>query len=424
MSLKKQLERYKKHLKQSDQLEKEKEPRTATTDSQLEKSMKEAAKNLKASILTYEEEAIMVKEEAFPLNESYGLYPLEAINEAVGLWQQTFTQHPLSATGLAPTDLLFFDTETTGLASGAGHMIFLLGCGWVKDNDFIVKQYFLPGPGHETAFYYHFLTDVTDLTNLVTFNGKSFDWPRVKTRVQFVRDRVPKLPAFGHYDLLHASRRLWKDEWENVRLQTIEEKVLGLQRDGDVPGHMAPFLYFEFLKAPKASLIEGIFRHNADDIKTLMALYSHLTFLIHGRGEKRTPKESYEIGRWFASLGMTREAIMTLSEFETTSLDKEYVKAYMLLAECYKKLGNIDHAVKYYQLLVDTLKIPNIDCCIELAKIFEHQKQDYEKALYYVFEAQNIIAKKTMIGKQKYEKLNEDVNHRMERLHQKQLRNK
>ncbi|MBM7680999.1 uncharacterized protein YprB with RNaseH-like and TPR domain [Pullulanibacillus pueri] len=421
MSLKKQLDRYKKHLKQPGHVEKETTPRVSLTDIQLEKSMKEAAGQLGASILTHEQEAILVKEQRVSLQEKYGRYPLADIHEAVAMWQNDLVEHPLSAAGRKASDLLFFDTETTGLQSGAGHMIFLLGCGWIQGEDFVVKQYFLPGPGHETAFYYHFLKDVTDLTNLVTFNGKSFDWPRVKTRVQFVRERVPMLPAFGHYDLLHASRRLWKEDWENVRLQTIEEKVLELGRAGDVPGHMAPFLYFQFLKSPKASLIEGIFKHNYDDIKTLLVLYIHLTHLLHGKNVQRTPKESYAIAHWFASLGMTREAIIVLRALTDTDTnhDKSRAGAYQLLGECYKKLGENDLALQYYHYVVGELDYPSVNSCIEIAKILEHQKQDYEQAMYYGEKALEILDKKKIINKGKYHKMRAEVLHRLARLQHK-----
>ncbi|GGE50811.1 hypothetical protein GCM10011391_31970 [Pullulanibacillus camelliae] len=416
MSLKKQLDRYKKHLKRSE--EPVKETRTQLTSLQLERSLQEAASHLGASILPYEQEAILVKEEQVPLTEQYGRYHLNEIHQAVALWQETLMDHPLSASKRQPGDLLFFDTETTGLSAGAGHMIFLLGCGWIKASSFHIKQYFLPGPGHETAFYYHFLQDVTDLTNLVTYNGKSFDWPRVKTRVQFVRERVPQLPAFGHYDLLHASRRFWRKEWENVRLQTIEEEVLDLKRLSDVPGHMAPFLYFEFLKSPKAALIEGIFRHNHDDIKTLLVLYIHLTYLLHGK-IKRSLRETYEVARWLMQMGMIKEAIVTLENVMATKAAIDMPEWYQLLAMGHKKAGRPDRAIAYYQQLIDGLKRPTLESCIELAKLFEHERQDYEQALHYCHQALAVLEKKMIINHEKYHKDIAGVHHRMDRLQQK-----
>ena len=47
---------------------------------------------------------------------------------------------------------------------------------------------------------------------MVTYNGKAFDWPQVKTRHTLIREHVPKLPPFGHFDLYHAARRMWKHQ--------------------------------------------------------------------------------------------------------------------------------------------------------------------------------------------------------------------
>ena len=69
--------------------------------------------------------------------------------------------------------LVFFDTETTGL-KGAGTLIFLLGFIEQKENMFILTQYLLPGPDHESAFLYASGLWKHNL-NLVTYNGKSFD---------------------------------------------------------------------------------------------------------------------------------------------------------------------------------------------------------------------------------------------------------
>ena len=87
--------------------------------------------------------------------------------------------------------------------------------------------------------YESFLKTV-DYTTLVTYNGRAFDWPQVKTRHTLVRDHVPKLPSFGHFDLLHASRRMWKNKLESVKLANVEENILGVVRENDIPGYLAP----------------------------------------------------------------------------------------------------------------------------------------------------------------------------------------
>jgi uncharacterized protein YprB with RNaseH-like and TPR domain len=408
MSLKKQLERYKRHLArpaENGTPPEQAEPIHPTPAvPHLTEAMQEAAERLEAEVRTFEGEAILVKEQTIPLDQYHGRRPLNDIFEAVAMWQHDPEPHPLSTRGLSAEDLLFFDTETTGLSSGAGHMIFLLGCGAIRGDRLQLTQYFLPGPGNETAFYYHFLTDVKALSNLVTYNGKAFDWPRVKTRVQFVRDAVPKLPAFGHFDLLHAARRLWKHRLESMRLSAVEETVLGFKRSGDIPGHMAPFLYFEFLKRPKASLIEGIFRHNADDIKTLVALYSHLSRLIHGNGVPLSGDEAFEIARWFAALRRYDRAIALLESLDPDEPGIGRAGVHGLLAECYKKSGATDKALETYLYMVEHGLARGVSDYVEIAKMFEHHYKAYESALSFTERALDRLERETALPPDKYEK--------------------
>ena len=396
MSLKKQLDRYKKHLNHSTQApveDIELAPKeTLPTEKEkngLDEKLQKAAKGLGASVKTFEGEVMLEKKTIYPLETEHGYYRFDEIHEAVALWQTELNNHPLSSNELEAKDLLFFDTETTGLGAGAGHMIFLLGTGKVIGSNFEITQYFLPGPGHETAFYYNFLTDCQDLSNLVTFNGKAFDWPRVKTRVQFVRDSVPRLPEFGHFDLLHASRRMWRPTLESVRLSTVEENILGVKRELDVPGHMAPFLYFQFLKSPKASLMDGVFEHNAEDIKSLVTLYIHLSKILHQTLHTSTYTEQYESCRWLSALGYSKEAIMWLEKMiEELVLDlKEQEKVYELLAYNYKKLNNYERSLHYFLKLIDDLAIESSNIAIEVAKIYEHHFPDLEQALFYTKKA-------------------------------------
>jgi uncharacterized protein YprB with RNaseH-like and TPR domain len=432
MSLKKQLARYKKHLNHSAQTtSKEGEAKSAEEEPAfkekdiLDQKLQEAAKGLGASIKTFDGEAMLEKKIVYPLQTEHGHYRFEEIHEAVALWQTDLKNHPLSSNRLQAKDLLFFDTETTGLGAGAGHMIFLLGTGKVINDQFEITQYFLPGPGHETAFYYNFLTDCQDLSNLVTFNGKAFDWPRVKTRVQFVRDSVPRLPEFGHFDLLHASRRMWKRTLESVRLSTVEENILGVKRELDVPGHMAPFLYFQFLKSPKASLMDGVFEHNAEDIKSLVTLYIHLSKILHQKLTPSTFIEQFESCRWFSYLGYIKEAIAWSEKLmEELTMDKEeQIKVYELLAYNYKKLNNYERSLYYFQQLIDHVGVQSSILAVEIAKIFEHHIPDLERAHFYAQKALDWLELETQaVLNAKKDALEEGLRHRLTRLQTKMVR--
>lgn len=431
MSLKKQLARYKKHLSHAkeaagrDAKDQEvlsvKEAPPQEEEGILTKSLQEAAKDLGANVRAFEDQAMLETKTIYPLSDQHGRYRLNEIHEAVGLWEDDFKQHPLSAQNLTAEDLLFFDTETTGLGSGTGHMIFLLGTGRVIGNAFHVTQYFLPGPGHETAFYYYFLSECKELTNLVTFNGKAFDWPRVKTRVQFVRDRVPKLPEFGHFDLLHASRRMWKASLESVRLSSIEEQILGMERSLDVPGHMAPFLYFQFLKDPKASLVKGVFDHNREDVLSLVTLYIHLSRLFHQKEDAMSVREQFECCRWLFSLGYVREAQVWLEKLAELGKGSQEEKAQILrlLGYAYKKCQMVTEANESFLKIIIKELSKDYSICVEIAKFYEHYEKDFDQALFFAQKALSFLENATGLKKQTIVAEEQAILHRIERLHSK-----
>jgi uncharacterized protein YprB with RNaseH-like and TPR domain len=192
-------------------------------------------------------------------------------------------------------DLLFFDLETTGLSGGAGTAAFLAAFGrFVKDpgragpQDYRlqVKQYLLLDYPGENDFLEAALAEFapspapsgcgrSPLT--VTYNGKSFDSQILKTRC-LMNGMTP--PVFYHADLLHPSRRLWKRVLPSCSQGTIETEALGLDRTGDIPGSMAPEIWFSYLRsggdpAAEAALL-GICDHNLRDILGLAVLFTAL----------------------------------------------------------------------------------------------------------------------------------------------------
>lgn len=404
MSLKKKLDRYRQHLKtnintsdsnnQMKSVESLNEVKSRY-DAHHQKLL-EVATKLGAKPAYFEEQMIFIKESNYALDHVHGHYRFSEIADVVLSWQKTSVSHPLSTKGLNPSDLLFFDTETTGLGSGTGHMIFLLGCARITDKQVQVKQYFLPGPGHEVALYHHFLKDVGDLKNLVTFNGKAFDWPRVKTRHTLIREALPKLPSFGHYDLLHASRRLWKHSLPTTSLNTIENDILGVPRNEDVPGSMAPFLYFQFQKQPHDALMEGIIKHNEEDILTLVTLYIHLSHLVLG-SMPTTEHEHYEVARWYFSIKEYDTAIRLFEDACKRSSDYA-IKSKKQLVYLYKKVKAYQKVITIIESLLLEDNVAEPDILIEAAKIYEHHLKDLEKALYYSAKAYDIYEQRKLRG--------------------------
>ena len=172
---------------------------------------------------------------------------------------------------VAPQDLVFFDLETTGLASSP---LFLIGAMYSESGRLIVRQYFARTYAEERAVITLFLQSVAGRKMLVSFNGKSFDLPYV--RVRSAATRVPFDLAPPHFDLLHVSRRIWKGRLPDCRLQTLERLICGRMRHGDIPGEQIPQAYHDYVRTGDARDMVECLKHNLLDLVTLADLMTRL----------------------------------------------------------------------------------------------------------------------------------------------------
>ncbi len=178
----------------------------------------------------------------------------------------------------ASEHLLYFDTETTGLAGGTGTRAFMIGAAdWFADG-LRLRQLTTTTMAAETDMLRQFAQWLGPQTVLVSYNGKSYDAPLLNTRYRLARLPSPLL-GLVHLDLLHPSRRRWKGRWENCRLGTIERQVLGIVRNDDLPGSEAPRAWLDYLRGGSARNLRRVAEHNAQDLRSLAALCLHLASL-------------------------------------------------------------------------------------------------------------------------------------------------
>ncbi|WP_404329074.1 ribonuclease H-like domain-containing protein [Mesobacillus maritimus] len=367
--------------------------------------------NVKPYIL--DNEYCLVREVKYPLSYKHGDYHFAQAIQAVRKWNEVNFKHPLSASGHAPGDLFFFDTETTGLGGGAGNTIFLLGYASIREDSVVLKQHILPQPGAEVALYQSFLEEI-DYTTLVTYNGKAFDWPQVKTRHTLVRNHVPKLPSFGHFDLYHAARRMWKHKIERMKLSVVEKEILGFEREDDIPGYLAPMIYFDFVERKHPEGLLGVMKHNELDILSLITLYTHLSFQLLGVDKKRSVRETFEVGRWYSYLGARQMAEENFAQIADGD-EMDAILAKHALAFEYKRNANYKDAVNLWE---ETAKYgkndTRIEAYIELAKYYEHKSKDFQNALTYCEEAVSLL--QVLENEKKLSRLQEDLQKRKMRL--------
>jgi len=293
-------------------------------------------------------------------------------------WAKTPQLEPLFS-----RDLIFLDTETTGLSGGTGTFIFLVGIGFQTDEGFQVKQFFLRNPAEETAFLSALDESVSGFQGLVTFNGKSFDIPILRTRYTLNGFSSP-FSGKNHIDLLPLARRLWKYRLSNRNLSVLETEILKMGRSNEeIPGWMVPEMYIDYCRNGDSRPLKGVFYHNAMDIISLAGLLIKISNLLDSE-KLEVLNEGVDImavGKLFESLGDDSEA----KTFFETALQKPMEVSHRMLAEksyallC-KRNGKWDLSIPIWKNLAAS---GDWDSCVELAKYYEHTLGDYSEARYY-----------------------------------------
>jgi uncharacterized protein len=208
--------------------------------------------------------------------------------------------------------LVCVDLETTGLATAAGTLAFLVGVGVWQDGRLRLHQLLLPDHSAEPAL----LTCLAELipTNawLVTYNGKCFDWPLLVARFRLHRRGPP--PHAGHLDLLPVARQLWKHRLGGARLGLVEREVCGVERGDDLPGHEIPERYFAYLRSRDAGLLRGVVEHNRQDIVSMARILTMLASdLARPEGWPAVdPGDLLGLARAYARRGRHQEALSVL----------------------------------------------------------------------------------------------------------------
>lgn len=283
-----------------------------------------------------------------------------------------------------PQNLVFYDTETTGLGTGAGTFPFLHAVGQFEDDEFVLYQYFLTDYGAEGRML-QVLRDQHLSANqlaVVSFNGKSFDWPLLKSRLVMHRERLVQEP--GQVDLLHPSRRLWSKTLQRVSLASVEGHVLGVVRNGDLPGKEAPARYFAYLEHANVDLLEPVFHHNATDVCSLVSLAVVIADTLNGKMEIERSSEYVALGRWFREWQEHEQAHHCLAA-ATTCEDADWT-AFWLHSLERKRVGAWEEAVQTWKEMA--LRYPwTVPPLVELAKYLEHRQRNLGEAQKWTLEA-------------------------------------
>ncbi len=285
-----------------------------------------------------------------------------------------------------PTRWAFLDTETTGLAGGTGTYAFLIGVGRICAEGFRLRQFFMRDYGEESSLLWALARHLEECDVLVTYNGKVYDQPLLETRFRMAR-QTPPFPRLRHLDLLHGARRLWKLRVESCRLVDLENRILGVEREGDLPGEMIPYVYFEYLRTREACRVVPIFHHNAIDILSLACLTGIVPFAFRSPGEAPLVHGADLVGlaRWFHDSGAREQALELMRRAVDLGLPDELLfRTLWDTALLEKRLGRLAAALEILNDLAGSRNPYRAAALEELAKHYEHRERDYARALELV----------------------------------------
>lgn len=271
----------------------------------------------------------------------------------------------------APADLVFMDTETTGLAGGTGTVVFLLGLGRIGAHDLQVRQLFLCGFRGEEVLLEAAREMLVDATTLVTYNGRSFDHPILSARYRLAGLADP-FAELHHFDLLHTTRRAFGRRWSDCRLRTAEERLTGFVRVDDLPGSEAPETWFRWVRDGSTRDLPRLIEHNRWDIISLAAL---LPALWECYEDPATPDaDVLAVARHVAEHGDEEKAYASLLGCRERLEDR----ALLELARMARRRGEWAVAVGIWQMLASA---DHPEALERLAKYHEHVTGEIETAL-------------------------------------------
>ncbi len=274
---------------------------------------------------------------------------------------------------LDPARWVAIDTETSGLAGGTGTWAFAVGVGRWRGGRIELVQVLLTRLDAEAAFLRCMMEELADAELLLSYNGKGFDLPLLAARLRLSRLADGGLPRLAHLDLLHPVRRAFARRWSDCRLASVEGRLLGLRRQGDLPGAEAPAAWLDWLRLGNGRRLGAVLAHNRVDLLSVMALPAALQRVY--RSPTRFDADAGRIARWHLARSDVVAALEVLQP-----IDALEPAARHLLARLHARAGGWGAAVSIWQTMAQS---GDPEAHEALAKHFEHRVGDPTRALQH-----------------------------------------
>src|SRR5271168_3898802 len=279
-----------------------------------------------------------------------------------------------------PRQWLFLDTETTGLMGGTGTYPFMVGIAWWDAGGLEVEQFFMRELSEEHALLLTLAERMAERPVLVTFNGKSFDWPLLETRYRMTR-KIKSVAPRAHLDFLHPARNLWRVRLGSVRLAELEKHVLGWHRGADLISEMIPQFYFDYLRGGPPEPLVQIFLHNQMDLRGLAGLASRIiAVLADPRTDGADGLELYGVSRICERRGDMTRAQKHYAQSLAAVLPAETDRAARRsLARLAKRAGDLPQALKLWESILGNSR-EGLEAYRQLAIHYERQAREPQRA--------------------------------------------
>jgi uncharacterized protein YprB with RNaseH-like and TPR domain len=274
--------------------------------------------------------------------------------------------------GPAASDTLrrvYIDTETTALSTGSGTLAFLVGIAVVKEAELELTQFLLTCFSAEAALLSAVSGTLAANDWIISYNGKSYDVPLLITRFR-MQGLAHPFGALPHFDLLHPVRRLFGRRWNDCRLLTVEEKLIGFTRRDDLPGAEAPAAWFSYLRTGHSRALMRAVAHNRQDIVSLAVAHSAVAMAIDQ--PQTFDVDLYALARWVGEVNEDHAR-----ELLQSHADRLCDNGRRLLGQLLRRAGCWQQAVPIWEALAARGCPDSIE---RLAKYHEHISKDLAAA--------------------------------------------
>jgi uncharacterized protein len=324
-----------------------------------------------------------------------------------------------------PGEWLFLDTETTGLSGGSGTYPFLVGIAWWEGGGLEIEQLFMREYSEERSLLFALRERIAEHPVVVTFNGKSFDWPLLETRYRMTRKISVPTPR-AHLDFLHPARHLWRLRLGSVRLSELERHVLGWDRGADLLSGLIPQIYFDYLRGGPPERLLPVLNHNQLDLRGLAALSSRiLSLLSDAETLGQDGLELFGVSRICEKRGEDTRARSlyekSIASFLPTETDRVARRS---LARLAKRQGDFELACELWKGALGNSR-HGYEAYEQLAIYYERKARDPEQAREVVKRALDELRRAIQMGDiaaGPYREIKARFDHRMERLGRKNQR--